>query len=112
MVESDDALREQIVAVLRDAGYEVSTNYQHGMKAVLAFDPDAVVLGADPPRCVPNCEINPLRTDFESGCALPRSQPPATNRIMQNDSFQEWVLSSVQPHPDVILQLTILQDAV
>src|ERR1700757_3563658 len=50
VVESDDALREQIVAVLRDAGYEVSTNYQHGMKAVLAFDPDAVVLGADPPQ--------------------------------------------------------------
>src|ERR1700757_3921802 len=50
VVESDDALREQIVAVLRDAGYEVSTYYQHGMKAVLAFDPDAVVLGADPPQ--------------------------------------------------------------
>jgi len=50
VVESDDALREQIVAVLRDAGYEVSTNYQQGMKAVLAFDPDAVVLAADPPQ--------------------------------------------------------------
>jgi len=30
VVESDDALREQIVAVLRDAGYEVSTDYQQG----------------------------------------------------------------------------------
>ncbi len=50
VVESDDALREQIVSVLRDAGYEVSTDYQQGMKAVLAFDPDAVVLGADPPQ--------------------------------------------------------------
>src|ERR1700741_2044283 len=50
VVESDDALREQIVAVLRDAGYEASTNYQQGMKAVLASDPDAVVLGADPPQ--------------------------------------------------------------
>jgi len=50
VVESDDALREQIVSVLRDAGYEVSTDYQPGMKAVLAFDPDAVVLGADPPQ--------------------------------------------------------------
>jgi DNA-binding response OmpR family regulator/S1-C subfamily serine protease len=49
VVESDDALREQIVAVLRDAGYEVSIDYQQGMKAVLAFDPDAVVLSADPP---------------------------------------------------------------
>ena len=42
MVESDDSLREHIVAVLSDAGYEVSTDYQQGMKAVLAFDPDAV----------------------------------------------------------------------
>lgn len=44
VVESDDALREQIVAVLRDAGYEVSTDYQEGIKAVLAFDPDAVIM--------------------------------------------------------------------
>jgi DNA-binding response OmpR family regulator/S1-C subfamily serine protease len=50
VVESDDSLREQIVAVLSDAGYEVSTNCQEGMKGVLAFDPDAVVLGADPPQ--------------------------------------------------------------
>jgi DNA-binding response OmpR family regulator/S1-C subfamily serine protease len=50
VVESDDALREQIVAVLSDAGYEVSTNHREGMKGVLAFDPDAVVLGADPPQ--------------------------------------------------------------
>src|SRR5437867_4963406 len=50
VVESDDALREQIVAVLRGAGYEVSTDYREGMKAVLAFNPDAVVLGADPPQ--------------------------------------------------------------
>jgi DNA-binding response OmpR family regulator/S1-C subfamily serine protease len=50
VVESDDALREQIVAILRDAGYEVSTDYQQGMKAVVAFDPDAVILGANPPQ--------------------------------------------------------------
>ena len=50
MVESDDFLRERIVAVLGDAGYEVSTDYRDGIKAVLAFDPDAVVLGADPPQ--------------------------------------------------------------
>src|SRR5882762_10536002 len=50
VVESDDALREHIVALLSDAGYEVSTDYREGMKAVLAFDPDAVVLGADPPQ--------------------------------------------------------------
>jgi DNA-binding response OmpR family regulator/S1-C subfamily serine protease len=50
VVESDDALRDRIVTPLSDAGYEVSTDYREGMKAVLAFDPDAVVLGADPPR--------------------------------------------------------------
>jgi DNA-binding response OmpR family regulator/S1-C subfamily serine protease len=50
VVESDDALREQILAVLHDAGYIVSSDYQHGMKAVVAFDPDIVVLGAAPPQ--------------------------------------------------------------
>ena len=42
VVESGDALREHIVAVLSDAGYEVSTDYGEGMKAILAFDPAAV----------------------------------------------------------------------
>jgi DNA-binding response OmpR family regulator len=50
VVESEDALRDHIVAVLSDAGYEVSTVYREGMKAVLAFDPDAVILGANPPQ--------------------------------------------------------------
>jgi len=50
VVESDDALREHIVAVLRDAGYEVLDRLREGMKTVLVFDPDAVVLGADPPQ--------------------------------------------------------------
>jgi S1-C subfamily serine protease/DNA-binding NarL/FixJ family response regulator len=50
VVESDDSLREQIVAVLSDAGYQVSTDFLEGMKGVVAFDPDAVVLGADPPQ--------------------------------------------------------------
>ena len=50
VVESDDNLRAQIVSVLSDAGFEVSTDYIGGMKAVLAFDPDVVVLGADPPQ--------------------------------------------------------------
>ncbi len=50
VVESDDVLRDRIVAGLSDAGYEVSTDYREGMKAVLAFAPDAVVLGADPPQ--------------------------------------------------------------
>jgi DNA-binding response OmpR family regulator/S1-C subfamily serine protease len=50
VVESDDALREGIAAVLSNAGYEVSTDDQGGMRTVLAFDPDAVLLGADPTR--------------------------------------------------------------
>jgi DNA-binding response OmpR family regulator/S1-C subfamily serine protease len=50
VVESDDSLREHIVTVLGDAGYEVSTDCQAGMKAVVAFSPDAVVMGADPPQ--------------------------------------------------------------
>jgi DNA-binding response OmpR family regulator/S1-C subfamily serine protease len=50
VVESDGVVREQIVSVLSDAGYDVSTDYSAGMKTVLAFNPDAVVLGADPPQ--------------------------------------------------------------
>jgi DNA-binding response OmpR family regulator len=50
VVESDDSVREHVVTVLSDAGFEVSTDYRGGMKAVLAFDPDVVVLGADPPQ--------------------------------------------------------------
>jgi DNA-binding response OmpR family regulator/S1-C subfamily serine protease len=50
VVESDDALRANLVAVLGDAGYEVSTDYHEGMKTVLAFEPDIVILGADPPK--------------------------------------------------------------
>jgi len=50
VVESDDSLRDNIVTVLSDAGFEVSTDHREGMKAVLAFDPDVVVLGADPPQ--------------------------------------------------------------
>jgi serine protease Do len=50
VVESDDALSANLVVVLGDAGYEVSTDYHEGMKAVLAFEPDIVILGADPPQ--------------------------------------------------------------
>src|SRR5258708_12662346 len=50
VVEADADLRESIVAVLSDAGYEVSTDHGEGMKAILAFDPDAIVLGANPPQ--------------------------------------------------------------
>src|SRR6201987_6151778 len=50
VVESDDALRATLITVLGDAGYEVSTDYRGEMKAVLAFQPDLVILGADPPQ--------------------------------------------------------------
>jgi DNA-binding response OmpR family regulator/S1-C subfamily serine protease len=50
VVESDDDLRERIVSALSDAGYEVSSDYHGGMKAVLAFDPGIVLLGANPPQ--------------------------------------------------------------
>jgi DNA-binding response OmpR family regulator len=50
VVEPDDSLREHIVAVLSEAGYQLSIDYRDGMKAVLAFDPDVVILGADPPQ--------------------------------------------------------------
>lgn len=50
IVESDDALRRSIASVLSDAGYEVSTDSLQGMKAVIAFNPDVVILGADPPQ--------------------------------------------------------------
>ena len=48
IVESDESLRQQIAAALSDAGHDVSTAYRGGMKAVLAFGPDAMILGADP----------------------------------------------------------------
>jgi serine protease Do len=50
VVESVDSLREGIASVVKDAGYEVSTDVQGGMKAVLAFKPDVVILGADLPK--------------------------------------------------------------
>ena len=50
IVEPEDSLREDIVAALSEAGYQVSTDYREGMKAVLALDPDVVILGADPPQ--------------------------------------------------------------
>jgi serine protease Do len=49
VVESDDELRRSAVSVLMGAGYEVSTDCE-GMKSVLAFRPDVVILGADPPQ--------------------------------------------------------------
>ena len=53
VVESDHTLTGTIATVLREAGYEVSTDWREGMKSVLAFNPEVVILGADPPQL--NC---------------------------------------------------------
>jgi len=50
VVESDNVLRDSIAQTLQHAGYEVSTDYSEGINSVLAFRPDAVILGADPPQ--------------------------------------------------------------
>src|SRR5215471_4018883 len=50
VVEREDALRQHILTLLGDAGYEVLGDCREGMKTVLSFDPDAVILGADPPE--------------------------------------------------------------
>jgi S1-C subfamily serine protease/CheY-like chemotaxis protein len=50
VVESDESLRATLVRVLSDSGYEVSTDYSGGMKAISSFEPDLVILGADPPQ--------------------------------------------------------------
>jgi DNA-binding response OmpR family regulator len=50
VVEFDRALAGSIASALITAGYEVSTDARDGMKSVLAFSPDVVILGADPPQ--------------------------------------------------------------
>src|SRR5215475_9750830 len=50
VVESEEALRDRIATTLSDAGYQVSTDYADGMKSVVAFAPDVVILGANPPQ--------------------------------------------------------------
>lgn len=50
VVESDDVLKQSIVQTLKHGGYGVSTDYGEGMKSVLAFNPEVVILGADPPQ--------------------------------------------------------------
>ena len=40
-------------------------------------------------------------------------KPAATNEQNHtNEPFHKWLLSSLRPHPDVVPQLTILQDGV
>jgi len=50
VVESDDALREHVAKILTEAGYQVSAELAVTLKMVLAFLPDVIVLGANPPQ--------------------------------------------------------------
>jgi DNA-binding response OmpR family regulator len=50
VVESDDVLRDSIAQQLKYAGYEVSIDHSEGIKSVVEFNPDVVILGADPPQ--------------------------------------------------------------
>jgi DNA-binding response OmpR family regulator/S1-C subfamily serine protease len=50
VVESDESPNANLVAILTDSGYEVSTNYRGGIRAILALEPDLVIIGADPPQ--------------------------------------------------------------
>lgn len=50
VVETDSNLREHIAKTLTDAGYEVSAEFFVNLKRVLAYEPDVIVLGANPPQ--------------------------------------------------------------
>lgn len=44
----DEGLNATLASLLIDSGYEISIHYGGGMKAVLAFGPDLVIIRADP----------------------------------------------------------------
>jgi DNA-binding response OmpR family regulator/S1-C subfamily serine protease len=50
VVDAETNEREHITKILTDAGYEVSSEFMVGLKNVLAFMPDVIVLGANPPK--------------------------------------------------------------
>src|SRR5260370_39935800 len=50
VVEADPALRRSVSRILSEAGYEVCVDYSEGLRSVVAFGPDVVILGADPPK--------------------------------------------------------------
>jgi S1-C subfamily serine protease/CheY-like chemotaxis protein len=94
VVEPYDALREQIVTALTDAGFEVSTDHREGMKSVLAFDPDVVILGSNPPQ-LDCCD---LLSDIKSSehtrniCVLMMSQGGSAERTRWLDLGADDVL--------------------
>ena len=50
VVDGDAGRREHIAKLLVDAGYEVSSELMVGLKFVLEFMPDVILLGANPPQ--------------------------------------------------------------
>jgi DNA-binding response OmpR family regulator/S1-C subfamily serine protease len=50
VVDAETNEREHITKILTDAGYEVSSEFMVGLKNVLAYMPDVIVLGANPPK--------------------------------------------------------------
>src|SRR5215472_16523552 len=48
VIESDEGLRANIVRLLSDAGYAVSEECREGIRPVLAFGPDVILIGANP----------------------------------------------------------------
>jgi S1-C subfamily serine protease/DNA-binding NarL/FixJ family response regulator len=50
VVEADPALRRKVSGILSEAGYEVCVDYSEGLRSVVAFEPDVVIFGADPPK--------------------------------------------------------------
>ena len=53
VIEADAALRAVVTEILTEAGYEVSAADDGDLKSVLAFEPEVVILGAEPLR--PDC---------------------------------------------------------
>jgi hypothetical protein len=62
IVESDNTIQTSIVTVLTDAGYEVSTDHQEGMKSVLTFNPDAVILVNESSLMIKPEDVNKSQT--------------------------------------------------
>jgi hypothetical protein len=65
VVKSDDALKEQIAAVLSDAGYEVSADFRDGMKGSLPSIPTRL-------------SWVPIHLSSIAGTSSPKSRAPST----------------------------------
>jgi len=56
VVEGDAALRARVERILTNAGYEVSAAREGELKSVVAFEPEVVIIGAEPLR-VDCCDL-------------------------------------------------------